>query len=353
MLVRRLKTRGATMVVEAHGEVLFLPSGILGNWTRRFSARVREFAAQEAPSNKRPRWAHYGAPLKTTMTASTSYHPSRMRVYSAVGSKSPHALYVDQNTNVFAGNSPWAAAVLPPYQWGSASLYEATWKPGGADGRRQVAPVMIQGQQGQFFMDKAVNRGFRSMRLRSAQLPAEGASKMTGVLRSTPSELLTPFAQNAGTKAAFKASLEEWRQWRDAAWDAGEGLGRGGGVGSRAHARHVEKAQAAKSKTGVKKAKAGTPATKKAKGITRPAVPAGEAKSTHKPTPQEIHNKQRIEAQREEKATIKAFIANKFPGSQVKYDTMSLYNTNGRFHWVIVVTVNGVPHKYDVPSGIR
>lgn len=233
-LVRRIRKRGATITVEAHGEVLFAATGDVGRWTNRFSQRVRSFASQEAPSNKRPRWAHYGKPLKSTMTASTTYQPGRMRVYSAVGSTAAHAAYVDQGTGVYNGGGAYPAKILPPWAVGSPSLYEHTWRPpsGGTAGRggavwarAKAAPVMIKGQKGQFFFDAALARGFRSMRLRGVQVPGEGGPKISGVLGSLPSQLVP--GGNTPVSGAFIASLTEWRAWRDEAYNRGRVLGVG------------------------------------------------------------------------------------------------------------------------------
>jgi hypothetical protein len=221
-LVRRIRKRGANVVVEAHGEVLFSATGDVGRWTNRFSQRVRTFAAQEAPVNKRPRWAHYGKPLKQTLTASTTYQPVRMRVYSAVGSSAPHAYYVDQGTGVFAGNGPYKAKVLPPWTRGGPSLYEHTWRPAGPGGKR-VEPVYIKGQKGQGFFDAGLRRAFRSMRMRSFQTP--GDARITEALSSVPTGL-TNFFGNTPADDAFVAQLNEWREWRDAAWNRGDSLGR-------------------------------------------------------------------------------------------------------------------------------
>lgn len=213
VLVRRIHNRGANIVVEANGEVLFLPTGDVANWQRRFSARVREFSAMEAPVNKRPRWAHYGKPLKTTFTASTTLQPGRMRAYSAVGSTAPHAYYVDQGTGIFNGSSPWKAKILPPTHRGGPNLYEHTWRP--APGATRVGAVFIKGQKGQHFFDKGLKRGFESMRMRSFQVPGEG--RITEALNSVPTGLLG-FLGNTAATPAFVAQLEEWRAWRDAAW---------------------------------------------------------------------------------------------------------------------------------------
>lgn len=216
MLVRKIRKRGANIVVEAHGEVLFAATGDVGKWQNRMSHRVRAFAAQEAPRNKRPRWGHYGKPLRSTFTATTRYQEGNMRVYSAIGSSAPHAYYVDQGTGVFNGAGPYPAKVLPPWQRGEGSLYEATWRPGGP-GTRRVKPIMIKGQKGQGFFDKGLARGFRSMRLRAFQLPGEGGPKISQALNSMPTGM-TNFAGNTPADGAFIASLEQWRAWRDAAW---------------------------------------------------------------------------------------------------------------------------------------
>lgn len=215
-LVRRIRKRGANIVVEAHGEVLFAATGDVGRWQNRFSQRARSFTQQEAPRNKRPRWGHYGKPLRTTFTASTTYQPGNMRVYSAIGSSAPHAYYVDQGTGVYAGNGAYPAKILPPWQRGEGSLYEHTWRPGG-QGQRKVKPVMIKGQRGQFFFDAGLRRAFRSMRMRAAQVPGEGGPKISEALNSIPTGM-TNFAGNTPADGAFIASLTEWRAWRDAAW---------------------------------------------------------------------------------------------------------------------------------------
>jgi hypothetical protein len=214
-LVKVIRDRGANIVVEAHGEVLFAATGDVGRWTNRFSQRVRHFAAQEAPTNKRPRWAHYGKPLKSTMRASTKYRPTLMRVDSAVGSTAPHAYYVDQGTGVYAGNGPYTAKILPPWTQGGSSLYEHTWRPGG--GRGRVGRVLIKGQKGQGFLDAGVKQGFRVMRLAQSAYP--DTAKITDALSSLPVGL-EDFLGNTPVTPAFVAQLNEWRQWRDTAWQA-------------------------------------------------------------------------------------------------------------------------------------
>lgn len=242
-VVRRIKNRGATITVEAHAEVLFMPGGDVYNWTNRFTGRIRSKTIQAAPTNKRPRWNHYGKPLKQTIVSARPRFwgngRDKQRVYAAVGSTAPHSYFVDQGTGVFGGNGPYEAKILPPWQRGGASLYERTWRPTGPGGRR-VAPVMIKGQKGQFFFDRGLAAAFRSMRMRSVQLPGEGGPKITEALASVPSGLEN-FTGSGNTSAnpAFVGQLNEWRKWRDQAWSEGKGLGRGGGVGSRAHEQAV------------------------------------------------------------------------------------------------------------------
>lgn len=242
--VKVLKGRNATTVVEANGEILFVPGGLVPRWTNRLSNAITRATRNAAPSNKRPRWAHYGAPLKTTFTSNTRANTAAMRVYSAVGSRAPHALYVDQGTGVYNGSGPYRAKVIPPWTVGGASLYEHTWRPGGP-GERRVAPVMIRGQRGQYFFDEGLRNGFAAMRIVSFEVP--GTAQISSVLNTMPSGLLSG-PGNTPNNGAFRASLAEWRQWRDDAWNNGEGLGRGGGIGSKAQEKFREKARASKGK---------------------------------------------------------------------------------------------------------
>lgn len=253
MLVRRIQRRGANIVVEAHAEVLFTPGAEIPRFTNRLTARMKKFTAEAAPTNKRPRWGHYGKPLKTTFTASSTTRRTRGggRAYGAVGSGASHAYYVDQGTGVFAGSAPYPAKVLPPWQRGSASLYEATWRPApmNVDGvwvpGPTVAPVMIKGQKGQFFFDAGLKRGFQSMRLRSYQLPAEGISGISKAIATFPTGLAN-FQGNTPADAGFVASLTEWRAWRDAAWKRGEELGKMHRPGRTRVAARAEREQAAR-----------------------------------------------------------------------------------------------------------
>lgn len=216
-LVRRIQGRNANIVVEAHGEVLFAGSGPVGRWTNRFSHRVRAASAGYAPTNKRPRWAHYGKPLKSTFTASTTYQPGRMRVYAAIGSSAPHAYYVDQGTKGFN------AKILPPTSHGGSDLREATWRvPNPATGGTrqtwsEIGTIPVSGQRAQEFFARGLARGFQSMRMRSYQIPAD--PRISGVLDSIPTGM-TGFKGNTPADGAFVAQLQEWRADREAAWRA-------------------------------------------------------------------------------------------------------------------------------------
>jgi hypothetical protein len=226
VLIKTIHNKGANIVVEAHGEVLFMPGGQVNGWTRRFSNRAQKFAAGYAPVNKRPRWGHYGKPLKGTFTSSPPRfrnYASGPRVYAAVGSSSPHAYYVDQGTGIYNGSGPYQAKILPPWTPGDSSLYEHTWRPGGGKGSQQVKPVMIKGQKGQGFLDKGLKRAFQSMRMRSFQVPAD--PRISQAMDAFPAGLENFFG-NTPANPAFMKSLQQWRAWRDAAWARSQKLNR-------------------------------------------------------------------------------------------------------------------------------
>lgn len=240
MLIKRIKSRGANIVVEANAEILVLPSGDIGRWKKALSERVKQETRKEAPTNERPRWGHYGAPLKSTFTASTTTRITKGGgfIYSAIGSRSPHAYYVDQGTGIFNGGSPWKAKILPPYTQGGASLYEHTWHPPDQPATGLARPIMIKGQKGQHFFDKGLDRAFRSVGDRRYK-PIGG--RLSGALRSFP-EGIADFAGNTvddGEGGAFRASLDEWRIWRDEAFNSGRVLGEG--FQTREHKRRAAK----------------------------------------------------------------------------------------------------------------
>lgn len=218
MLTRRIKKRGATVWVEAHSEVMFTALGDVGQWTNTFSNLVTDRARGFAPTNKRPRWGHYGKPLKSTLTTSTSYHPSRHRVYSIVGSTAPHGLYVDQGTGVYAGRGAYPAKILPPWTRGSPSLYERSWHP---PDQRADHVVMIKGQRGQQFLQKGLESAFRATRMRTRPGVGTMARKANAFFPAS----LENFLGNTPPGGPFTASLREWRSWRDAAFNSGRGMG--------------------------------------------------------------------------------------------------------------------------------
>jgi hypothetical protein len=215
-LTRVLRSRGTTVTIVASGELLFTPTGSIARWNRSLSNKVRGAAAQEAPANKRPRWGHYGKPLKSTMRASTDIDAATMMAHAAVGSVAPHGYYVDQGTGVYGGGGPYPAKILPPWQAGGYRFYEHTWRPGG--GKSTVKPVMIKGQRGQGFLDAGLARGMRAMRIPPG-VPGVGGSAIGRALSKFP-EGLENFAGNTPVDAAFMAQLTEWRAERDAAWNA-------------------------------------------------------------------------------------------------------------------------------------
>lgn len=266
MLIKRLHSRGITTVVEAHGEVLFADGAGIGRFKQRLSARVREATIAAAPANKRPRWSYYGLPLKDTIRASTSTRitPGGGYFFIAVGSAAPHAHFVDQGTGIYNGAGPYEAKILPPWQHGSPSLYESTWRPNGP-GTDLVGKVMIKGQKGQQFFERGLTDGFRSAQLRSFQLPGEGVSGMAHSFNLFPNSILTLLGPGRQNSPAFISQLKEWRLWRDTAWRNYEGLGRGGGVGSRAHQHHIARALAIKNAPGLAKLRASQAASAKRK----------------------------------------------------------------------------------------
>ena len=228
-IVRRIRNRGATITVESHAEILLMPGGQVHNWANRFTGRIRSATIAAAPTNKRPRWGHYGKPLKSTIVSARprfwSNGGDRQRVYGAVGSTSPYAYYVDQGTGIYNGKGPYAAKVLPP--WSPVfDLYENTWRPNGPGGRK-VAPVMIKGQKGQRFFEKGLAAAFQSMRMRAYQVP--GDPRIGAVLNSVPTGL-DNFKGNTPNDAAFQTSLDQWRAARDERWSRDGSLGpkRGG-----------------------------------------------------------------------------------------------------------------------------
>lgn len=249
MIIKRIKSRGANIVVEANAEILLFPNtGSIGRWKKALTERVKQETRKEAPTNKRPRWGHYGPALRNTFTASTSTRITKGGgyIYSAIGSRSPHAFYVDQGTGIYNGGSPWKAKILPPWTQGSPSLYEHTWHPPNQPATGLSQSVLIKGQRGQHFFDKGLDRAFRSVG--DARYRAIGG-RLSGALRSFP-EGIANFAGNTvddGEGGAFRASLTEWRLWRDEAFNSGRVLGEG--FQTREHKRREAKRAASRAST--------------------------------------------------------------------------------------------------------
>lgn len=328
MIVKKIRSRGATITVESHAEILFMPGGSVNTWANRFTGRIRSKTIQAAPSNKRPRWAHYGKPLKGTIVSARPRFwgngRDKQRVYAAVGSRALYAAFVDQGTGIHGGSGAYPAKILPPWQHGSPSLYEATWRPGGPMSRK-VAPVMISGQEGQQFFAKGLAAAFRSMRMRSAVLPGDGGPKITDALSAMPTSLEGQVLGPTATPA-FIGQLNEWRAWRDEAWSRHEGLGRGRGVGSRAHAASVAAAQA------------------------RPPRPAKPPKP--QPTRAQIIARYHKAIQKERTALLTQ-AQSKYVGKTVKVSPRRKHN--GQYMFEVTVTSNGrsvsfwVRSDYQVP----
>jgi hypothetical protein len=238
VLIKTFHNRGSTIVVEAHGEVLFSAAGDVGRWTKQLTRAIKVATQANAPRNKRPRWTHYGKPLKQTFDADVRYVPSRMRVYGAVGSSALHAAFVDQGTGVFGGNGAYEAKILPPWRRGSPSLYEQGWSPNGSGER---SSVLIKGQPGQFFFDAGLAQGFAAMRILSFEAPL--TPKISEAVRSLPPGILSFLDQgNTVANPLFKQQLAEWRSWRQAAFNEGRTLGqRKGRRNSRPTRKYVKR----------------------------------------------------------------------------------------------------------------
>lgn len=225
MEFERFRKPGAKVTAAIYGEALFAPGTDLSNWKRRFSnrltAKTRAAAPLGGPTGKYPQRTlrpHPGKRLKSSFSSGTQTRITKGggRFYIGVSSSSSYAIYVDQGTGVFAGHSAYEAKILPPFNEGGDSLYEATFRPGGP-GTKKLAKVMIQGQPGQHFFDKGLAEAMRSMHLRSAQLPGEGVSGIASALGAIPENLFGSGA--TPSDPGFQKRLEEWRDWRDRAFN--------------------------------------------------------------------------------------------------------------------------------------
>lgn len=219
---RLVRKKNVTYAVTANANVMFMPGGQVYGWNRRLVNQIKKHTASFAPSNERPRWGHYGKPLKQTIESTKpDYRQVRhgARLYAAVGSTAHYAQFVDQGTGVYAGGSPWGAKILPPWQARGFTLWEHTWRPPGET--EALGKKMIQGQRPQRFMEKGLDRAFRYMVNRGAQVPTDPV-KMSRALAAWPKNLEN-FVGSTPNNGAFKASLEQWRAERDAAFSGPKG----------------------------------------------------------------------------------------------------------------------------------
>lgn len=219
---RIIKSRGAVVAVEAFGETLFLPGSDVARFTRRLSSAVSRAASKNAPVNKRPRWIHYGPPLKRSFTSNSDISAVTKRAYAVAGSRAPHALFVDQGTNDFY------AKILPPWTRGGASLYEHTWRPPGSEGN--LGKIYVRGQEGQRFFEKGLVEGALSVGLvlRDGLSSIRSQEAFVGI----PSRLTELGGMGPWQRMTFGAQLIEWRQWRDRAYNRGAALGKDGKRGA-------------------------------------------------------------------------------------------------------------------------
>lgn len=213
-LVRVVRSRGATTTVEANAEVLFLPSGPISRWENRLSNRVTEATRKLAPKNKRPHWLHYGKKLSDYGSFTTSTKRSGTHITTVLGSRVSHALYVDQGTGIYAGKSPWKAAILPPREVGGSDLYEDTWRP--HPSAKPGPGRMIKGQRPQFFFARGLRAGLVSMRIPSVEVAdaVVAAKTQGGATQALVNSLGLPIDANG----AFRQQLQQWREWRDEAF---------------------------------------------------------------------------------------------------------------------------------------
>lgn len=215
MLEKAIKKKNVVMYAEARGELLVMPGKVINSWTRRLGKRMVRYTAAAAPTHnygKRPLRPHPGPHLKTTIIhGKTKPYPRKSGgvVYSAIGSTSPYAAFVDQ------GTSGQMAKVLPPWSPGSGSLFEASWSPGG---RGPIGAKPVSGQRARNFFAKGTERAFAYMLRRSYQVPGE-----QGLMKKEAPSIgnmgWNAFFGNTQADPAFAKRLSQWRAWRAAAYE--------------------------------------------------------------------------------------------------------------------------------------
>lgn len=206
-ITKVVRRRGATTTVQANAEVMFLPGGSIHRWQVRIATAVTRATAFAAPTNKRPRWVYNGKRLKNTFNSRTEMDAKNMRAVSVVGSSAAHAIFVDQ------GTGSYQAKILPPWVRGGGSLYESTWRP--SPNSAPQGTITVRGQRAQGFFAKGLKRGMESKRLPSVEVPD---SAIAGRTRPTPTHLLASVLGGEPNDMAFRAQLEQWREWRDRAF---------------------------------------------------------------------------------------------------------------------------------------
>jgi hypothetical protein len=335
-VVRRIRGRGATGWVEVHGEVLFARNGDVSQWTRGFSRRITRLTAAAAPSNKRPRWSHYGKALKRTFTSSTQSSPGTLKVHAAVGSTAPYAAYVDQGTGVYSGRGPYQAKILPPWTRQSPSLYEHTfnrpepttdragntyieWNPQGT--------ITVKGQRGQFFFDEGLKRAFASEGMPTLQVPGVPPG-----MKMFPDRLAN-FVGNTPADSAFIAQLKEWRSWRDRAWYSDRILGQG-------YVRERERREFRRTKRDAsREADRQDRAARRAKESaerSRRWRQAQKAKNMNKSKPRKIGaNERRANEIKNEKQRVLMIARTRYP--DLRYSIKMSFEDGG---WIATVSIN-------------
>lgn len=217
-LVKVINRKGARTTVIADASVMFLPSGDIGKWEKDLATRVTIATRRLAPNNSRPHWAHYGKKLSEagSFTTKSKYDPQRKRITTVIGSRVSHAIFPDQGTGIYAGKSPWKAAILPPSTVGGPDLFEDTWRP--YKGAKAGPGRMIKGQRGQFFFARGLRAAMISKRIPSVEVAdAAVAAKTRG---SGVTGLVNSLGLPIDSNGAFRQQLTEWRRWRDEAWSS-------------------------------------------------------------------------------------------------------------------------------------
>lgn len=204
-----LHRRGATIAFEINAAVIGLPGGSVNRWTASLREIARDRAASHAPANKRPRWGHYGKPLKQSINRSRVKFQPRgkgFQLYATLGSTKHYARFVDQGTKAHQ------AKIIPPWVAGGYPiLWEHTWIPPGDV--RPIGTKTVKGIEAVEFFDKGVRDAFIAKRIRLGGPKAQAVAAMKGASFPKPNSIgSTP------VDGAFIAQLRIWREERRQAW---------------------------------------------------------------------------------------------------------------------------------------